>query len=141
VSEPSLESLLVGLMRDVWGPDLPGIGVDAEDHDRWRSGDERLTTLFTRAELERCRSMADVPAQMAGTWCAKEAAVKAMAAHVTLGLRDVEVIRDSLGRPGIRVLPSGLRQHGERVRVSISRTRDLSVAVAVYLPAPRSPGA
>jgi holo-[acyl-carrier protein] synthase len=136
VSEPSLESQLMGLVRDAGGADLLGIGVDVEDHARWRSGDERLTTLFTRAELDRCRSMADAPAQLAGTWCAKEAAVKAMAAHVTLSLRDVEVVRDSLGRPGIRVLPSDLCRHGDRVRISISRTRDLSVAVAIYLPAP-----
>lgn len=135
MSEHSLESGLEGLVRDAWGSDLPGIGVDVEHHDRWRSGDERLATLFTEAELDRCRSMADVPAQMAGTWCAKEAAVKAMASHVTLSLRDVEVVRDPLGRPGVRVLPSRLRQHGDRVRISISRTRDLSMAVAVYWPA------
>ena len=136
MSEPALENVIEGLVADAWGPDLPGIGVDVEDHARWRSGDERLTTLFTQDELDRCRSMADPPAQMAGTWCAKEAAVKAMAAHVTLSLRDVEVIRDPLGRPGIRVLPRNLRQHGARVRVSISRTRDTSVAVALYRPPP-----
>jgi phosphopantetheine--protein transferase-like protein len=134
VSESSLENRLARITHDLWGPGLPGIGVDVEHHSRWRSGDPRLTTLFTHAELARAHGMADVPAQLAGTWCAKEAAVKAMASHLTLSLRDVEVVRDALGRPGIRVLPSGLRQHGDRVRVSISRTRDLSVAVAVYLP-------
>lgn len=134
MSERSLESEVDDLVRDAWGPNLPGIGVDVEHHARWRAGDERLTSLFTEAEMDRCRNMADLPAQMAGTWCAKEAAVKAIAAHVTLSLRDVEVVRDDLGRPGIRVLPGELQRHGDRLRVSISRTEELSMAVAVYLP-------
>jgi holo-[acyl-carrier protein] synthase len=135
-AEVSLRDQLVSAMKDVWGPDLPGLGVDVEQHARWRSGDPRLDRLFTEAELARCRGLADPPAQMAGTWCAKEAAVKAMAPFLTLSLRDVEVVRDALGRPGIRVLPGDLRAHGDRVRVSISRTPDVSIAVAVYLPKP-----
>lgn len=130
-----LDERVAALLSDIVEPGV-GVGVDVEHHARWRTGELRLNALFTPAELARCRAMADVPAQLAGTWCAKEAAVKAMASHVRLSLRDVEVVRDSFGRPSIRLLTSGLHEHGARIRVSISRTADLSVAVAVYLPLP-----
>lgn len=129
----TLATMLRSLAGEIPGPGV-GIGVDVEQHDRWRDPGLRVGALFTPEELAWCRARADLPAQLAGTWCAKEATVKAVAGHARLSLRDVEVVRDQLGRPGIRLRPDGLRDHGERVRVSISRTADVSVAVALYLP-------
>ena len=130
----ALESEIAGMLSALGAPDVAGIGVDVEEHTRWRTGQLKTAALFTPAELARCEGMADPPAQMAGTWCAKEAAVKALAAYVTVSLREIEVVHGADGRPGVRVLRKGLQQHGERLRISISRTRDLSVAVAVYVP-------
>jgi phosphopantetheine--protein transferase-like protein len=140
VPDPELDAVLEIAFRSLVdaAPALGlgvGIGVDVEDHDRWRDSGLRVAALFTPAELTWCRARADLPAQLAGTWCAKEATVKAVAGHLRLSLRDVEVVRDEWGRPGVRLLPSGLHDHGRHVRVSISRTRDVSLAVALYLPA------
>jgi holo-[acyl-carrier protein] synthase len=135
---PDLAGTVAAALEALVGPSTGtglGLGVDVEHHDRWRDPGLRVDALFTPDELARCRTMADVPAQLAGTWCAKEAALKALAGRLRLSLRDVEVVRDHLGRPGIRLRPPDLRHHGDRVRISISRTADVSVAVAVYLPA------
>ena len=146
VRGPALEKEVAAMLASV--TDLPaapeagmGLGVDVEDHERWRNSELRVEALFTPTELAWCRARADLPAQLAGTWCAKEATVKAMALQFRLSLRDVEVLRDGLGRPSVRLLADDLQHHGDRVRVSISRTADISVAVAVYLPTtgPASP--
>lgn len=131
---PGLRSVLVTVLDLLVANDVPGIGVDIENHSRWETGDLRLDALFTPAERARCEQLARPAAQLAGTWSAKEAAVKAMSPFVTLSLRDVEIVHEPDGRPAIRILAPGLQEHGGRVRVSISRTEQVSVAVAIYLP-------
>ena len=137
VPDPELDEALATAVRSLvdTAPELGlGVGVDVEDHERWRDSGLRVSALFTRTELAWCRARADLPAQLAGTWCAKEATVKAVSGHLRLSLRDVEVVRDELGRPGVRLLPHGLQDHGRHVRISISRTGHVSLAVALYLP-------
>lgn len=113
---------------------MPGIGVDVEEHTRWRGDDLRLDALFTEAERARCEALDDPGAQLAGLWCAKEAVFKAVSPYLRLTLRDIEVVHDPAGRPAVRFLRPELRQHEERLRLSISRTVGISVAVAVYAP-------
>jgi len=131
---PDLRSVLAEMLEGLVSDDTPGIGVDIENHVRWETNDLRLDALFTPAERARCATLASPAAQLAGTWSAKEAAVKAMSPFVTLSLRDVEIVHEPDGRPAIRILAPGLQEHGGRVRVSISRTEQVSVAVAIYLP-------
>lgn len=127
---------MIALLQDLGTGDLPGVGVDVEEHSRWTSGDIRFDALFTEAERLTHHGLHNAAIRLAGIWCAKEAAVKAMSPFVTLSLRDVEIVHDASGRPGVRVLKEELRHHGDRVAVSISRTEHVSVAIAIYVPQP-----
>lgn len=101
-----------------------GVGVDIETVGRFDSPDPRL---FTEAELAFCAASANPAESRAGRWCAKEAVVKAVARHVLLSPREVEVIADPAGRPVIRLLRSGL----ENLRCDVSITHGGGVAAAV----------
>ena len=54
------------------------MGVDIEATERWRAPDLRL---FTDDELTSCSGRANPAEAFAGTWCAKEAVVKAVYSH------------------------------------------------------------
>lgn len=106
---------------------LPGVGVDVESIARFATPDPRL---FTAAELAHCAAAADPAECRAGRWCAKEAVMKACAAHLTLALREIEVTASADGRP-IAVLPERARAMGLSAEVSIAHAGSLAVAVAV----------
>lgn len=115
----------------------PGIGVDVETIARWRDPALRLEALFAAAELRHAADTDDPARHLAGTWCAKEAVFKALSCWVSAGraprvsLRDIAIERLPDGRPEV-VLS---RPWTGTIRVSISHTRDLAVAVAQATPA------
>ena len=113
------------------GPALAGVGVDVEAAARFEEP-ARRDGLFTTAEDDYCGSRADPAESYAGTWCAKEAVVKALAGHARLLSRHVEIRRLGDGRPVVCLLGRQGAEAGERFRVevSISHAEGLAVAVA-----------
>jgi phosphopantetheine--protein transferase-like protein len=109
------------------------VGIDAESTERFGS---RLSAvarkaLFAQEEHDYCASFSDAPRRFAGTWCAKEAAVKALWRWVRLDPRRVVVMRANDGRASIRVPGWNADEAGVSTSVSISSHGSLAVAWVV----------
>jgi phosphopantetheine--protein transferase-like protein len=81
------------------------VGIDVEAIARFARviDDPRWRDLFSDEEHAARPSGADAAAYYAGTWCAKEAAVKALWPWTRLDPRRVHVSLDSDGRSGVRL--------------------------------------
>jgi holo-[acyl-carrier protein] synthase len=113
------------------GLDAYSIGIDVERAGRFDHAgeDPTLQALFTLEERRFCAGAPDVAATYAGTWCAKEAVVKALAPWVVIDPRRVTVQRAADGsRIAISDWDGGGR--GVTVRVSIADRRPMATAVA-----------
>lgn len=114
------------------GSSAHNVGIDIERAGRFESiaDDQTLRALFTPEERRYCSGSGDVAASYAGTWCAKEAIVKALAPWVVLDPRRVTVARTA---DDAQVLVSGWSgtSSGVTVRVTISDRRPLATAFAV----------
>jgi holo-[acyl-carrier protein] synthase len=116
-----------------------GVGVDAVEIARVRTACERtpglLGRLFTERERATCTSRCgDLRyGGLAGRFAAKEAVAKAFGTGVRgFGWRDVEVLSDDLGRPGVR-LHGAAAELGARlgvVTVHLSLTTSAELAIA-----------
>ena len=107
------------------------MGVDVERVDRFR---QPPPGLFTEVEVAYCTAQGNPAEAFAGTWCAKEAAVKALSDHVLLLPRDIEVTRGPAGAPNAAVRTSA-RAAGAggvlpQLHISITHAGGLAVAVA-----------
>ena len=75
---------------------------------------------------------------MAGNWAAKEAFAKSLGTGVEdFGLSEVEVLRDKLGAPYIRLSGNAKRiadEMGLDFSVSISHTSELAIATVIAFP-------
>ena len=109
------------------------IGIDIEDIGRFASvaEDPALRSLFSLEEFEHCSRFADSAAHFAGTWCAKEAAVKALWPWVRLEPRLVTVHRTTDGRPSLRIASIDEQTTGTATRVSISQTSTIACASVI----------
>ncbi len=101
-----------------------GVGVDVELVGRFTDPDPRL---FTENELALCEAAGNPAESRAGRWCAKEAVVKAVARHVLLSPRDVEILADEAGRPVVH----WLRPQLDHVRCDVSITHGGEIAAAI----------
>ena len=115
-----------------------GIGCDL-------SSIARVGRVFDRRKkLERCFTEREIeyfeghPERMAGNFSAKEALAKALGTGFRgFALKDVEILRDELGRPymsgdSLRSLLNrlGIREH-LKVHISISHEREMALATCV----------
>jgi phosphopantetheine--protein transferase-like protein len=118
------------------------VGIDAESTARFESGldDVARSALFARAEHEYCASFPDAARRFAGTWCAKEAAVKALSRWVRLDPRRVVVTWANDGRPSIGVSGWDADEAGVSTSVCVSSYGPLAVAWVVAWGPPVSEG-
>jgi holo-[acyl-carrier protein] synthase len=92
--------------------------------------------LFTAGERDACRRADGSPriASLAARFAAKEAVAKALGTGIRgFGFRDVEVVTDELGRPGV-VLHGGAAEVALQRRIGevlIALTHAAGVAVAI----------
>lgn len=110
-----------------------GLGVDLVDVTRF---EEKLAAtpalfdrLFTKTELEA------KPQSLAGYWAAKEALIKAIGNPTGLSFQDVQVVKDSLGKPSLEVSGETAKR-AEQMGInnwflSISHDGNMAVAVVV----------
>jgi holo-[acyl-carrier protein] synthase len=128
------------------GAGIVGVGIDVVEVSRIaaliaRHGDRAVDRLCRPGEVTRPRAGLDQ--HLAGLFAAKEAVLKALGTGWAAGLtfRQVEVVRDAAGAPGVRL-------HGEAaerartlgvgtIHLSITHERAYAAAVAV---AERMPG-
>ena len=104
------------------------MGVDVEGVGRF---DSPPRGLFTDAEVAYCTAQGNPAEAFAGTWCAKEAAVKALSAHLLLSPREIEVTRDPRGAPQAEIRATSGRDAAlPQLHVSITHAGGFAVAVA-----------
>ena len=89
---------------------IVGVGTDLVRVSRVRKLAERFPErigrkVFTAGEMQYCLARKDAPSSLAGRFAAKEAVMKALGTGWGGGVRfiDIEVLRDSNGRPSIRL--------------------------------------
>ena len=115
------------------------VGLDIEDVARFAdvSNDGGMAVLFTSDEHRYCLSADNAAGRYAGTWCAKEAAIKAVWPWIRLDPRRVEVVRAADGRPGVIFIGWDAAGSGVTIRLSIAHGRSVASACAVaWGPAP-----
>jgi len=122
---------------------IVGMGVDIAEVDRIRAAIERhgepfLRRVFTAAEREYCEQFRNKYERYAGRFAAKEAAMKALGTGWRRGVRwvDFEVVRESSGRPTIRLDGEAIKiasQLGvQRVSLSITHTASQALAQVIF---------
>ena len=119
-----------------------GIGVDIVEIDRIKDAidknDKFLDRLFTDKEIEYFKSKNLKIETIAGNFSAKEAISKSIGTGVrNFKFRDIEVVRDSLGKPIVKTY-NNLRKicidyNVLEIKVSISHSEKYAVANAIVI--------
>lgn len=117
------------------GVDLVSVPRIAAFLERW--GEVGMRRLFAPGELAYCESLASPFPSLAARFAAKEAFFKALGTGYGRGGRwvDVEVQRDPLGKPGLRLHGRAARLADEagveRVHLSLSHTDQHAIAYVI----------
>lgn len=96
-----------------------------------------LARLFSRAELDYALARKSAAAHLAARFAAKEACLKALGTGLRDGLswQDMEVVRDPLGKPSLRLSGRAAELVRERaidaVHLSYSHDGDYAVATVI----------
>ena len=114
-----------------------GIGIDIVEIARMEAALRRRPALagrcFSQAERDYCSARSRSAQHFAARFAAKEAVAKALGR--SLSWREVEVVRDAAGRPGVTLRGRALAlAAGRRVVVSLSHSQAYAVACALALP-------
>lgn len=126
------------------GTSVLGVGIDLIEVSRVMKALERQqerfrNRVFTDGELEYCDAIKFNGPHFAARFAAKEAVSKAFGTGIGehLGWKSVEVVKDELGKPLIRLDEKGqmlLRQKkATDVLISLAHTRDHATAVAILI--------
>jgi|SRR5215472_5552793 len=128
---------------------IVGTGVDIAEVARIEAAVERygerfLKRVFTSEEIRYCTSKANAGERLAARFAAKEAAMKAIGTGLRRGVtwQDVEVVRLSGGRPGIRLNGKAAEFAAalgcKRIHLSISHTEEQAIAYVILEGEPES---
>jgi len=118
---------------------VKGIGVDIIEIQRMqesieRSGERFLERIFTKHEIEYCKSKQNASQHFAARFAAKEAVGKALSTGLRgkFSWKDIEVVNDELGKPNIQ-LHGSLQETLKTMSIllSISHSNHSVVAMAV----------
>lgn len=127
--------------------DVRGIGIDIVEINRLEEAIERhprlLARLFTSGERDYCLAKRRPYLHFAVRFAAKEAAMKALGTGFRgIGWTDLEVDRDQLGKPSLRLVGRAAseaeRQGIGQVLISLSFGREAAIASAIALAAHQS---
>jgi holo-[acyl-carrier protein] synthase len=138
------------------GIDLVSVSRIERILERW--GDKFLDRIFTRAEVDYCKSRHSPARSLAARFAAKEAFFKAVSglnsgrgagreegdsrpeAAAAIRFKDVEVVIEPGGAP--RLVSTGAAKEalgGSRASVSLSHEEDMAVAIVITSPEINSP--
>ncbi len=120
---------------------MRSVGVDLIEVDRIeqlvaRYGERFLNRVFTAEELAYCRGRSP---ELAARFAAKEAVSKALGVGIQhqdgVGWREIHVVADARGKPGIALSGTAARRAGElglsTFALSLSHTREYAIAMLV----------
>jgi len=118
-----------------------GVGVDLVEIQRIEkslASPHFLSRVFGEEEIMQYRSRGSGASFLAASFCAKEAFAKALGTGLRgFKLREVQVLRDELGKPFFHLSGSALdlaRTSGLEFAVSLSHTKNYAVAFVVATP-------
>lgn len=108
-----------------------GIGIEAIEIERFKKAGERwgdrfYKRIFTRHELSYCLKKRSPHVHLSARFAVKISVMKAL--NEPLGFKDIEVRRDGLGLPTVK-LKRVVR--GVKLKVSITHDAGLSIAEAI----------
>lgn len=113
-----------------------GVGTDMIEIERIKKACEKEAFLMRIYTAEECRQADGNPVRLAGDFAVKEAVSKVLGTGFrNFWTSDIEVLRDELGKPYVR-LYGGARERFEemgmeRILVSITNTKIYATAFAV----------
>lgn len=115
-----------------------GTGVDITEVRRLRQaiekwGDEFLSRIFTKEELENAKTKGSLYQHLAGRFAAKEAVFKALG-DKKLNWKDVQVLNNIDGSPKCMILNG--RGKKADIHISISHVKNYAVASAIITQKP-----
>lgn len=112
------------------------VGIDMVKIDKIKKAMMRksfLSKILGEEEYKQLQSMGFSAQSVAGNFCAKEAFSKAIGTGFRgIILKEIQIIRNSLGKPYIKLFGKALNLYGEPKNyfsVSISHTEDLAIAI------------
>lgn len=126
------------------GGKVLGVGCDLAEVDRirdahTRNGQAFLDKVYTPAEQKYCLDKTNPYPSLAARWAAKEAVSKAFTTGIgaDVGLLSVEISHGGNGNPVANLSGKALvllgRFGGKEVKLTLSHTKDLAMAVAVVV--------
>jgi holo-[acyl-carrier protein] synthase len=120
---------------------IVGVGIDEIEVGRIARGLRKESglkeRLFTPDEICYCEKRRHAAMHFAARFAAKEALVKALGTGLAGGMafREIEVVHDACGRPGIRLYDRARRGAAERrvgkIHVSLTHTRSRAAAIVI----------
>lgn len=118
---------------------IEGIGTDIIEIKRIREsihrrGDAFIHKIFTLDERKYCQTYKDPIPHYAGRFAAKEAIAKALGLGIgkKLGFQDINIKKDSSGKPIVHFSPSFKKKLGaKKVHLSISHCKTFATATAI----------
>ncbi len=119
-----------------------GLGLDLVEVDRLgaviaRHGERFLRRVFTECERDYCEAKSEPAVFYAARFAAKEAVAKAFGTGIgsAIGWLDIEVVRDAVGAPSVRLAGKGAElaelRGVDRVLLSMTHTRGMAAASVV----------
>ena len=116
-----------------------GIGTDIVKIERIKKAIERtpgfMNAAFNETEIMYLKSKGNKDESIAATFAVKEAVSKALGTGFRgFGLHDIEVMRDSLGKPSVNLsekLIKMFKLKNYTIHISISHTTDDAIAFAI----------
>ena len=110
---------------------IVGIGVDCVEIDRFEDLSEHfLEKVFTRSEIEYCRSKKKQSQHFAGRFAAKEAIIKAIhGVGKGVEMNSIEILSSASGAPEASIMTDELS--GYVILLSISHSRDIATAFTI----------
>ena len=116
-----------------------GVGIDIIEIDRIKRAVSRtdgfLEKAFTEKEIEYFRTKKLSANTIAGNFAAKEAVSKALGSGFRqFGLKDIEILRDNLGKPIVNLsikIYGIIGKRNFKIHVSISHSKDNAIAYSI----------
>ena len=115
-----------------------GIGTDIVEIERIRGslskfGEGFISRVFTDQESAYCKDSNDPAIRFAARFAAKEAVIKAVSGFVSgrLDLKEIEVVRETDGRPSIKINKRGMIPADIILHVTLSHERNYAVAIVI----------
>lgn len=120
---------------------INGLGIDIIEIERIQRAREKnprfVQRLLTETEQQQWQLRGSSDASLAGYFAAKEAVAKALGTGIRFSWHDIEVFKDELGKPWIKLYNKGEKIAYSKgiaeILVSISHSREYAVAQAIAL--------